>query len=335
MATKQFITLENLALFKDLMDQVISEGDAKAIKAAALEGKKLLLYTIENPTAQDQPRFSITLPFTQEEIIGTNGKSLVWNEASGGGAKFEHSDNTWSAIAVNDGGANGLAAQIYAVNKNTKQGTRINVTTQGIYYTNGATSPTYTAGDEIATLKDVQSAGDASTKTVYVVETSGSSQDAFSKKYDFYQGKNGSAQSPDPSEKITTISLPKDMFVESGSVQVVTVDDQPYPGARVGDYYIDIVLANSGSEHIYIPANSLVDVYTAAQGATEVQLAINNNVISASIVAVDGSKLVDASVAKTKLVSGVQASLDLADTALQDGDITAVDDEDIEDLFNA
>ena len=326
MATKQFISLENLSLYDELIKQVIAEGDAVAIKAAALNGKKLELYTIENPTAQDQPRFSITLPFTQQEIVTANGKSLVWNEASGGGAKFEHTDGTWSFVGVNDGGENGLAAQIYALKKNADNkyvGTRINVTKDGIYYTNGADSMAYTALDELATKRDVQ--GDAGSKTVYVVETSGGSQDEFSKKYDFYQGSNGSAQNPDPSEKITSIAIAKDMFVESGSVGTVTVADEPYPGAKVGDKYIDIILANSSSEHIYIPANSLVDVYTG--GTTDyIQISIDgNNQITGT--------LIDGSITRAKLASDVTDSLDLADTALQDDDIDAVDDEDIEALF--
>ncbi len=325
MATKQFISLENLSLYNDLINQVIAEGDAKAIKAAALNGKKLELYTVENPTAQDQPRFSITLPFTQQEIITAEGRSLIWNEASGGGAKFENSDGTWSFTGVNSGGANGLAAQIYAVNKDTKVGTRINVTTSGIYYTNGNNSMAYTALDELATKRDVQ--GDAGSKTVYVVETSGGSQDPFSKKYDFYQGANGSSQSPDPSEKLTTIAIAKDMFVESGTVGTVTVADEPYPGAKVGDKYIDLVLANSSSDHIYIPANSLVDVYTG--GTTNyIQVSIDgNNQITATIV--------DGSIGRTKLDADVNGALTAGESALQPEDIESVPNADIENLFNS
>ena len=337
MATKQFITLENLSLYHDLISQVISDGDAKAIKAAALNGKKLELYTVENPTAQDTPRFSITLPFVEGEINGASGKSLIFNESDGGGAKFEHTDGTISFVGVNDGGESGLAAQIYALKKNDNNkyvGTRINITKNGAYYTNGADSITFNAGDEIATKKDIQAAGDASTKTVYVTETSGGSGDNFSKKYGIYQGNQGSVVSPVPAEKLAEINIPKDMVVESGSVGTVTTPDVPYPGAQVGDKYIDLVIANATSDHIYIPANSLVDVYTAEQGATEVQLAIDNNVISASIVAVNGSKLVDSSVTRAKLASDVTDSLDLADSALQDSDISDVDDSDIEALFD-
>lgn len=71
------------------------------------------------------------------------------------------------------------------------------------------------------------------------------------------------------------INIPKDLVVESGTLETVTVEDEPYPGAHVGDKYIDLVIANSGDEHIYIPVNDLVDVYTAGSG-----IAINNNVIS-------------------------------------------------------
>lgn len=71
------------------------------------------------------------------------------------------------------------------------------------------------------------------------------------------------------------INIPKDLVVESGTVETVTVEGEPYAGAHVGDKYIDLVLANADSSHIYIPVNDLVDTYTAGSG-----IAINNNVIS-------------------------------------------------------
>lgn len=71
------------------------------------------------------------------------------------------------------------------------------------------------------------------------------------------------------------INIPKDLVVESGTVETVVVEDEPYEGAHVGDKYIDLVLANADSSHIYIPVNDLVDTYAAGSG-----IAINNNVIS-------------------------------------------------------
>ena len=178
-----------------------------------------------------------------------------------------------------------------------------------------------TATDVQAAIDEVAeaSAGGVDSKTVYITETAGQSSDPFSKRYGVYQGATGSSASPVAGEKLADIDIPKDMVVESGSVETVETADVPYEGAQVGDKYIDLVIANATSDHIYIPANSLVDIYTVEQNATQIQLAINNNVISATIVdgAVTTAKIADGNVTKAKLASGVQASLDLADSAVQ------------------
>lgn len=62
------------------------------------------------------------------------------------------------------------------------------------------------------------------------------------------------------------INIPRDMVVSAGEVKVVTTADSPYQGAAVGDKYIDLTIANATSDHIYIPVNDLVDVYTAGNG---------------------------------------------------------------------
>lgn len=71
------------------------------------------------------------------------------------------------------------------------------------------------------------------------------------------------------------VNIPRDLVVESGTVETVVVADEPYEGAVIGDKYIDLVIANTTSDHIYIPVNDLVDTYTAGDGIT-----INNNTIS-------------------------------------------------------
>ncbi len=308
MATKQFISLDNLSLFKDLIEQVIAEGDRPSIKAAALNGsKKLELYTIENPTAQDTPRYSITLPFTEQEIISATGKSLVWNEASGGGAKFEHVDGTLSFTGVNSGGENGVTGQLYTVKKvdNKYVGTRLNMTLNGFYYTNGANSMAFSALDEIATKRDVQ--GDAASKTVYTTETPGGSQDNYAKMYSFYQGSEGSSQSPVVSEKILDLYIPKDMVISEGTVVNITFHDgklwdgqtdvteiikgSETPTSADAGKYIRLTVANSTNDKIYIKATDLVDVYTG--GDTE---EIHNYILSNTIF----STIRPSSIAKTK-----------------------------------
>ena len=101
-----------------------------------------------------------------------------------------------------------------------------------------------------------------------ITKTSGGTNDAYSARYTLT--KDGTAVSG-----AQTIDIPKDMVVESGTVGTVTTADTPYTGAQVGDKYIDLVLANATSDHVYVPVNDLVDVYTQGTGIT-----ISNNQIS-------------------------------------------------------
>lgn len=64
------------------------------------------------------------------------------------------------------------------------------------------------------------------------------------------------------------INIPKDMVVQSGSVKTVDTADKPVAGFKVGDKYIDLVLANADNQHIYILVTDLVDIYTTMKGAT-------------------------------------------------------------------
>lgn len=67
-----------------------------------------------------------------------------------------------------------------------------------------------------------------------------------------------------------TINIPKDYLVRSGEVKTVTVADEPYEGAVVGDKYLDFVVNtvddSGNTSHIYIPVSDLVDAYVAGNG---------------------------------------------------------------------
>lgn len=100
---------------------------------------------------------------------------------------------------------------------------------------------------------------------------------------------------------ICTIDIPKELVVEAGSVKEVTEEGNPYAEAKVGDKYIELIIANQ-DEPIYVPAKDLVDIYTAKDGATEVQVAISNtNEISAT--------LVNGGITEEKLAEGVKTKL--------------------------
>ena len=99
---------------------------------------------------------------TNHTETGTNGRALMFNENDGGGAKFEHNDGTMSFCGVNDGGKDGIAGQLYVVNKDADSGkyvgTRLNMTKDGFFYTANKNSASFTADDEIATKGDISAA---------------------------------------------------------------------------------------------------------------------------------------------------------------------------------
>lgn len=65
------------------------------------------------------------------------GKSLVWNETSGGGAKYEANNGIWSFVGVNDGTDSGVWGSFYVIHQDNnpeKKGVRFTVFEQGITY---------------------------------------------------------------------------------------------------------------------------------------------------------------------------------------------------------
>ena len=244
---------------------------------------------------------------TDHIVSGENGRTLVFNETDGGGVKFEHTDKTHSFVGVNDGGKDGIAAQIYAKDSVSNVGARLNVSTGGIFYTNGKTNGSYTADDELVTKKDLSEG--ATGKTVYLQDESAGQSD-YAKVYRLYQG--ASAVDMTKNTLVGTINVPKDLVVKSGAVRTVETAGVPYAGAEVGDKYIDLEIQNQ-TEHLYIPANSLVDIYTTEQGASQIQLSIDgNNVISAVVVAgsIGTTELANGAVTRDKLANEVKNSID-------------------------
>lgn len=151
--------------------------------------------------------------------------------------------------------------------------------------------------------------GTGGTAAAVTITEKGASGD-YAQVYEFKQG----------TTTIGTINIPKELVVESG--EVVT-----NPAGKPAGTYIKLTLQNV-TEPLYIDVAKLVDVYTAQQSATQVQLNIDaSNVISATIVAgsvtatelaanaVVTAKIADKNVTKEKLAQAVQDSLGRADAA--------------------
>ena len=126
-------------------------------------------------------------------------------------------------------------------------------------------------------------AGDAQ----LTIQTAATPTSGYLKTYEFYQG--------DPTVAANLkgkIDIPKDFVVKSGSI-VKNPTGQP-----AGTYLalvintMDSASGTATDTTVYINVADLCDVYTAAPNASEVQLAISNtNEISASVVAIDGTKI--------------------------------------------
>lgn len=170
----------------------------------------------------------------------------------------------------------------------------------------------------VAAINEVDAHIDTLTTDSVVTITTDTTTEGMAKTYTVKQG----------TTKIGTIDIPKDMVVESGKVVV-------NPEGQAEGTYIELTLANKDSDKLYINVGTLVDIYTAVQNATQVQLAIDSATreISATIVAgsitetelaanaVTTAKIKDGNVTLAKLATSVQTSLGKADSALQSSDI--------------
>lgn len=108
---------------------------------------------------------------------------------------------------------------------------------------------------------------------------------------------------------IGTIDIPKDMVVSKGEVVRITAEQATEE--RPEGIYIVLTLANATNDELYINVGTLIDIYTAEENATEIQLAVNqtNNEISATIV--------EGSITENKLDAALKAKLAKAVSSVQ------------------
>lgn len=92
-----------------------------------------------------------------------------------------------------------------------------------------------------------------------------------------------------------TINIPKDMVLQSATLERVTEVNVPYLGAAIGDPYIHMVFNDAAASAINVPVKGLVDTFTAGTG-----IEIVDNIVSVKIaenanglVAVDGALFIN------------------------------------------
>lgn len=298
MATKfTYVSLANLTqydgLIKTYIGDKVSDGVKSSIKAIALKGSALKFYTVENPTDTTSAAFSVDLPETDLTQIKTD---IATNTAAI--TKLNGSDTTDGSVAK--------AVKTAKDALQTEIGTLDDLKTTA---KSDLVSAVNENKDAIDSLKDADAVTiDTATTTTGML-----------KSYTVKQG----------TKTVGTIDIPKDMVVKSGTVET-------NPAGQTAGTYIVLTLANTDEDKVYINVGTLVDIYTAEGSAAQVQLAINSTTreISATIVAgsvtatelaanaVTTAKIADGNVTKAKLSTELQASIDKADTAIQEANLT-------------
>lgn len=137
-----------------------AEQFATSADAAVLQEAKA--FTTSSVADEAQARTAADATKVDKEILSAEGKAIIFNESDGGGAKFEHTDGTESYVGVNNGGQNGLVAQIYAdrLVNGKWNGAKLDVKNTGMYYTVGSDNLAARAvpGNELAVKHDVTDA---------------------------------------------------------------------------------------------------------------------------------------------------------------------------------
>ena len=134
--------------------------------------------------------------------------------------------------------------------------------------------------------------------------TKDTTSETYSAVYKLMKTPNGTGT---PVQVGVDINIPKDMVVSSGTVETKSEAGAWGPAGT----YLHLVLANAASSDIYINVTDLIEYVTSgSQAGDMVVISIDSNhQVTASIT--------DGTITKAKLASGVQASLDAADSAVQ------------------
>lgn len=139
--------------------------------------------------------------------------------------------------------------------------------------------------DNIDDIEDRLDAIEADTsKEIYMTRTVNSS--TLDVTYTLYQGDSEIPKKPDTQDAtyVSQITIARDMVLDSVTIEHYEAGDELPEGVTEPGTYIKFVFVGI-HDPLYLNATSLVDIYTAARNATEVQITIDaNKVVSAALV---------------------------------------------------
>lgn len=317
MATEKFFYLDKagLAQYDALIKQYVDDADALAIKYitydTATTPTTLSFWKVDPTEAGATAAYTVTFPDASTlmtKVASATSGHIATLDANGqvvdsGLAEDDVIRKSGDTGATFTSGQVAIFGTDTASGAPTVKGLTLNATNVPFDDTTAHTGSSTVQGaiDSIAQA----TGGGVAAKTVYITETSGGAGDIYSKRYGIYQGGEGSASTPDPTEFLANIDIPKDMVVESGSVVEIFFDDSDdtlhegsisgpdvteaikgagvTPTAADAGKYIKLIIANASSTAIYIKVTDLVDLYTGGS-STYIDVTISNsNVITATL----------------------------------------------------
>lgn len=155
----------------------------------------------------------------------------------------------------------------------------------------------------------------------YAFEKLDTAEAGYASTYAFYKVTDGTKS------ELGKINIPLDQVLRNSSLETVTIENQPYEGAVVGDLYFVFEFQNNPN-NIYVPAKKLTDVYVGDDSYINVV----DNKISLDIAAVTSAVKTDVgsvfasktevSTAKTEAISAANTYTDgkLQGYVAKDGD---------------
>lgn len=317
MATEKFFYLDKagLAQYDALIKQYVDDADALAIKYitydTATTPTTLSFWKVDPTEAGATAAYTVTFPDASTlmtKVASATSGHIATLDSNGqvvdsGLAEDDVIRKSGDTSATFTSGQVAIFGTDTASGAPTVKGLTLNATNVPFDDTTAHTGASTVQGaiDSIAQA----TGGGVAAKTVYITETSGGSGDIYSKRYGIYQGGEGSASTPDPTEFLANIDIPKDMVVESGSVVEIFFDDSDdtlhegsisgpdvteaikgqgvTPTSADAGKYIKLIIANASSTAIYIKVTDLVDLYTGGS-STYIDVTISNsNVITATL----------------------------------------------------
>ena len=155
----------------------------------------------------------------------------------------------------------------------------------------------------------------------YAFEKLDTAEDGYASTYAFYKVTDGIKS------ELGKINIPLDQVLRNSSLETVTIENQPYEGAVVGDLYFVFEFQNNPN-NIYVPAKKLTDVYVGddsyinvANNKISLDIAAVTSAVKTNVGSVFASKT-EVSTAKTEAISEANTYTDgkLQGYVAKDGD---------------